>query len=521
MEVSICPRPRKVGEIWFTNYYALCEALNAVSYTYTSGYTDRGNAFRMLQNNVDFRENASKFIFQVMNGSTDVGSMYFDQINTCSILGINYSELMPSGYYYLNPSYGQQVADAIASTNGMNATYSTNSSIHVYNHICEYAAPPQMVFNAIVPTGWKTISLKGILDSENGVNSDDDTLTDWKEVMTEKLSWDTDGTVILPTIQECISYTTKPYAEEGLSRFKSEQWVSGMPSSDFERYLYYVINNTYILPIYSDPTEEDSDGDGLLDINDPAPMTEKNYGSSYITMNDEQYVKILQQCLEYLGYLNMDGNSYGTFGGLTSAATQLYQVNHRMYSKNVSLEITEYVDVSSESETGRTIMLDEVTFYSIIREALNCGFEAPNDTLWGTISVTNSYTFFKNKFIPQSVPLEEVNVSLNYDNPVYIKSVESKLSSEKANIYIYDLTVPLEGMLRLGAQEFHFHHYTCNAVNSWVESMGSNYLTYTNSSKRCRKNRSDFAWLILNVANDKRYDVKKKIAGTRFFTILT
>ena len=505
------------GEIWFTNYYALCEALNAVSYTYTSGYTDRGNAFRMLQNNVDFRENASKFIFQVMNGSTDVGSMYFDQINTCSRLGINYSELMPSGYYYLSPSYGQQVADAIASTNGLNATYSTDSSNHVYNHICEYAAPPQVEFNAIVPTGWKTISLNGILDSENGVKSDDDTLTDWEEVMTEKLSWDTDGTVILPTIQKCISYATKPYAEDGLARFKSDQWISGMPSSDFERYLYYVINNTYILPIYSDPTNEDTDGDGLLDINDPAPMTEKNYGSSYITMNDEQYVKILQQCLEYLGYLDMDGNSYGTFGGLTSAATQLYQVNHRMYSKNVSLEITEYVDVSSESETGRTIMLDEVTFYSIIREALNCGFEAPNDTLWGTISVTNSYTFFKNKFIPQSVPLEEVNVSLNYDNPVYIKSVESKLSSEKANIYIYDLTVPLEGMLRLGAQEFHFHHYTCNAVNSWVESMGSNYLTYTNSSKRCRKNRSDFAWLILNVANDKRYDVKKENSWNSFF----
>lgn len=261
------------GEIWFTNYYALREALNAVAYTYTSGYTDRGNAFRMLQNNVDFRENASKFIFQVMNGSTDVGSMYFDQINTCSILGINYSELMPSGYYYLNPSYGQQVADAIASTNGMNATYSTNSSIHVYNHICEYAAPPQVEFNAIVPTGWKTILLNGILDSENGVKSDDDTLTDWKEVMTEKLSWDTDGTVILPTIQKCISYAIKPYAEEGLTRFKSEQWISGMPSSDFERYLYYVINNTYILPIYSDPTEEDSDGDGLNDDNDTMPLS--------------------------------------------------------------------------------------------------------------------------------------------------------------------------------------------------------------------------------------------------------
>lgn len=155
---------------------------------------------------------------------------------------------------------------------------------------CIVVSPVQMVFNAIVPTGWKTISLKGILDSENGVNSDDDTLTDWKEVMTEKLSWDTDGTVILPTIQECISYATKPYAEEGLSRFKSEQWVSGMPSSDFERYLYYVINNTYILPIYSDPTEEDSDGDNIIDHFDINKLAVDNINEKFVEYINNEYI---------------------------------------------------------------------------------------------------------------------------------------------------------------------------------------------------------------------------------------
>lgn len=253
------------NDIWFTNLYELSETLSNISYTETLGYTDRGNAFCVLQNDVNFRENASKFIFQLMNGSTNVGSMYFDQINTCSKLGINYSELMPSGYYYISDEYEKQVNNAIASTNGMNEIYSANSAIKVYNHICTYIAPPQIVFNAIVPIGWKEIQLNGILDENNGVNSDEDNLTDWEEVDTEKIRWATDGSIILPTIQECINYATKSYAETGLSRFKSAQYISGMPSSDFEKYLDYVLNNTFVLPIHSDPSDKDTDGDGLWD----------------------------------------------------------------------------------------------------------------------------------------------------------------------------------------------------------------------------------------------------------------
>ena len=84
-----------------------------------------------------------------MNGSTNVGSMYFDQINTCAKLGINYSELMPAGYSYIDPSYGQQVDNAIKSTGGLNLTYGTNSESSVYNHIVENVAPPHVEFNRL------------------------------------------------------------------------------------------------------------------------------------------------------------------------------------------------------------------------------------------------------------------------------------------------------------------------------------------------------------------------------------
>lgn len=253
------------SDIWFTTTYDLRQALNDLMYSYIPATaTDRSNAFMMLENEVEFKKNASKFIFQVMNGSTFVGDMYFDQINMCEKLGINYSEFMPEGYEYVSPYYGQQVADAIARTNGLNETYGSGTQLHVYNHITAYAAPPQMEFDAIVPTGWKHIVLDGILDPDNGVNSDTDELTDWEEIDTNRISWTTDGEVILPTIQECIDFVEKPYAEEGLTRYKILKGEH-IPSVNVDAYLNYVLNSTYILPIYSNPTMADTDGDNLLD----------------------------------------------------------------------------------------------------------------------------------------------------------------------------------------------------------------------------------------------------------------
>ena len=287
------------GDMWFTTTYGLRQALNDLEYEYTSGYTDRGNAFEKLQSDVVFKENASKFIFQVMNGATSVGNAYFDQINTCAVLGINYSELGPEGYAYADPTYGQQVADAIASTNGMNATFGTYSLLEVHNHIVAYAAPPQMEFDAIVPTGWKHIVLDGILDEENGVNSDTDDLTDWQEINTELIHWDTDGTVVLPTIKDCITYVNKSYATEGLTRFVESKTSANEGTTAFQETMKGLIRNTCILPIYSDPTEDDTDRDGILDDVDPERLVK----NMYIDLGSSEYMADMISRFEESDYM--------------------------------------------------------------------------------------------------------------------------------------------------------------------------------------------------------------------------
>lgn len=276
---------------WVNNSADLKAALDSLSYKYTTNYTNRGSAFSYLltlhNQGEFFRANAAKFIFQVMNGPTDVGDGYFDQINICGRFGINYSELMPEGYYYIYPSYGQQVNDAIASTNGISITYGSNSANTVYNHIIQNSAPPQVKFDAITAVGWDTIVLDDVLDKFNGVDTDDDSITDWDEVDTNKLKWNNDGTVVLPSLSECMAFAKKSYSEDGIKQYKADQWVSGMPDSAFQSYLEYIFTKTFVLPILSDPTKRDSDLDGI-----PDPLDSKKLEKDdviYQHINEREY----------------------------------------------------------------------------------------------------------------------------------------------------------------------------------------------------------------------------------------
>lgn len=109
-----------------------------------------------------------------------------------------------------------------------------------------------VTYECLVATKWKTIKLKDVLNASNGVNSDTDSLTDWQEVNTKLLKWNDDGTFELPTFKEIFTV-----ADIALN---------------FQRYygtVYEIpINNVFyreVLPVISDPTMRDSDGDGLDD----------------------------------------------------------------------------------------------------------------------------------------------------------------------------------------------------------------------------------------------------------------
>lgn len=264
--------PVGVMEMWHETSTTLSNAIDGLSYDITYEYCNRGAAFQKMLEDVIFRDTAGKFVYKIMNGLSNVGTGYFSQLDACAQRDIIYSEIMPSELEYADPVYQQMVEDAIAQTNGLSFTFSDTSHEDVYNHITSLVAPPQIEFSAIVPTGWKKVVLDDVLHYSNFADTDGDSLTDWQEVDTDKIDWEADGTILLPTISNCLEFGDKTYAEDGLERFKSDQWVPGMPTSIFEVYLDYILNKTKILPIISDPTDVDTDGDGYTDDVDPRPL---------------------------------------------------------------------------------------------------------------------------------------------------------------------------------------------------------------------------------------------------------
>lgn len=259
---------------WFTNSDDIHNALSKITYRYTYSYVNRGRAFDKLIKNVAFKKSASKFVFQVMNGATNVGSGYFSQLDACSRLSINYSEIMPDGWRYDDPEYGRRVQQAIDKTGGVTLTFDFGPTTRdVHNHICSCAAPPITEYMVTIANSWKKIKLKGILDPDSDTDTDEDGLADWDEVNNELISFDSNGSPKLRKFGECKSLPNKPYANDGLSRFYSSLPYPSTGDSLFD----FVNRDVYVLPIISDPTLNDSDGDGYDDVSDPNRLLWADY----------------------------------------------------------------------------------------------------------------------------------------------------------------------------------------------------------------------------------------------------
>ncbi|MBD5104148.1 MAG: hypothetical protein HDT47_04695 [Ruminococcaceae bacterium] len=139
-------------------------------------------------------------------------------------------------------------------------------------------------------TGYQLVELKGKLSAYNNIDTDDDTLTDWEEVGVEHwikkglITYDSSENIMLPTIEQCMRFVERSYVEEGLERFISDYGVN----------FGAAIAGARVLPILSDPTRKDSDGDGINDKIDLtalvySPVRKWNKYSDYSECEQERY----------------------------------------------------------------------------------------------------------------------------------------------------------------------------------------------------------------------------------------
>lgn len=178
----------------------------------------------------------------------------------------------------------------------------------IFDHIFD-----DVKYDAILLTGYETIQLNAQLNSKNNMDSDyvecaedddlhtNDHLTDWEEVGVDHwvkvglMSVDESGNAKLPTIKECMDFTGLSYVEKGLERYKQTLGIN------FDVAIYSV----RVLPIISDPTRADSDGDGIVDKYDPNPLIQGDkdtpclYNSSVVGVENHRFVT---DCI-----INVDG----------------------------------------------------------------------------------------------------------------------------------------------------------------------------------------------------------------------
>ncbi len=187
---------------------------------------------------------------------------------------VNWAENEPSpqtneNYVHI---YAKSNSNSINKGEWNNTVFFYNEVHSFYNtsncgFICEWENNPNISqeYCIIVPTNWKKISLNGELNSNNNIDTDGDTITDWEEVDTSRLIWNDDGSFEIPTLSVVDIVST-------ISRYQDAKY----------NYLFEKAPKQRFLPIISDPTMQDSDKDGILD---PDEYTNLTTDSRYDNIN--------------------------------------------------------------------------------------------------------------------------------------------------------------------------------------------------------------------------------------------
>jgi hypothetical protein len=303
-------------------------------------------------------------------------------------------------------------------------------------------------------------------NAENGkylTDTDGDGLMNYEEIAFESELIKFDPDLVLPTFEYCYNYLK----EKGL--------YLGVKDG-FERFFttgtYNEIRSIRILPIKSDPLNADGDKDNFLDNSDPEPLTIINNGTDICTGLDlpAANIEILQKCLEHLKLLDMTENgskvAYGTFGGKTKSAYQMFQISYGF-------------DI-----TGNDAVIDENTYQTIINVAVNNGLMLSEYTgktgedLYNAIIhesagiISRNKDYFTDTYTVKPNPSEDQVKN-------HISVVELKNNDYFDVMYCFDYTVPLITILTKHSIETKSEFRSLNDPLGGRGNMSENYAFYS------------------------------------------
>ena len=132
----------------------------------------------------------------------------------------------------------------------------------------------------VTSVGLELIILDKELQESGETDTDEDTLTDWQEIDQEKVAINDDGTIQLKNYYD---YLSKYYPSFNTSLLKKFTNISDTKGKSLKS----ILSEIYVLPILSNPTKKDSDGDELLDNIDNNPLTYDELMNYFIVYKNE------------------------------------------------------------------------------------------------------------------------------------------------------------------------------------------------------------------------------------------
>ena len=294
--------------------------LRKIEYFTQSSVAKRNDCYKYAVSNLkqsNYR-NSKKLVYNFINGETSLNiesDLYYDYqwvykwfwFNDIVFSEIKYNDDNFDIYLHnyivgkTNNITDASIRKQISNNTGVDLTLDTTSNSNyndIIRNIQRYVIMTPL-HGGYSPIDWKPIILNGELNSQNGIDTDGDCLTDWEETDVDKLIKYDDGSFDLPTMRDYISKIENTSYRESIVRF-IEGKLSNAANSSVNGRTFAPTNksnttatsfyNIHVLSYNSDLINKDRDGDGYTDLEDPDPLKSPDIiGKEYNCLDNEIY----------------------------------------------------------------------------------------------------------------------------------------------------------------------------------------------------------------------------------------
>lgn len=270
-------------------------------FVFTSG--DSNNIFSMFTNNIPLEINNLKN----NNVNTSIVTNY-DNTSFYSIENKSLAEFATNTFgIHFGNVINKDVSSLIVSHIYNDITFGSNNIVSYYTGLGNIEINSLSLTYKDLFELYKSKDTLGLdIDFSIYPDTDGDGVPDFAEINMDLISFDNNGNIILPSFKDCCYYSSN---NSGYEWFKEQ--LNSLYGEDF-----FQNNMLAIVPTLSNPVLVDSDGDGLLDINDPYPN--EKFDDRFLLVDDFDYIPTVDFVEQHFAYgqkcydtkISTDGSFY-------------------------------------------------------------------------------------------------------------------------------------------------------------------------------------------------------------------